>query len=283
MAEGQAVKIRRKEKVEGKLPMTRGRMAMQRVLEADASGEVAEDLRTFRYEVDAELEKARKGREDELRKKIVMSREALEKLARARKSGPMLVSHQAGSAFNMMLVAKMRMEGKYWWEIAEQLQMTGSQMNEAQKYLRGVWLESALVDFNERKAEEVAKIDYLERKNWEEISRVNEIASRRDDGMTELDFRRVKAAQDVIMWCIVQRTKIFGLEAPVKVDWKFEAEKHGIDANKVYHALVKMFAEQIVDAETVKVIEATAPQDEELEEELEEQDGEEGKDDDSGD
>jgi hypothetical protein len=119
------------------------------------------------------------------------------------------------------------------------------------------------MDFNDRKAEEIAKIDYMERKQWEVIRLINNDAVMReeDGGMTELGFRRIKHAQDTIMWCIQMRTKIFGLEAPIKVDWRFEAKKYGIDADLMYHTLVAQFADQIIDAETVTFKELPAPKD----------------------
>jgi hypothetical protein len=141
--------------------------------------------------------------------------------------------------------------------------MPQSQVQTALANVRDLWLQSSVMDFNDRKAEEIAKIDYMERKQWEVIRLINNDAVMReeDGGMTELGFRRIKHAQDTIMWCIQMRTKIFGLEAPIKVDWRFEAKKYGIDADLMYHTLVAQFADQIIDAETVTFKELPAPKD----------------------
>lgn len=55
------------------------------------------------------------------------------------------------------------MEGKTQWEIAVALSTTQKTISEDLATVRKQWLESSVMNFNERKAEELAKLDNLER------------------------------------------------------------------------------------------------------------------------
>lgn len=59
--------------------------------------------------------------------------------------------------------------GKTQVEIAQLVGVTQKTVSEDLKALRVKWLESALVDFNDRKALELAKIDAVEATAWEEF------------------------------------------------------------------------------------------------------------------
>ena len=229
------------------------------------------DLLTLRYDIDDAVNHLQDRDDIGARRnsrKIVIARDAIKNLARNNKAD------REGNALDMATIASLRMEGKYIWEIADILGVSQPQINTALANVRDLWLQSSVMDFNDRKAEEIAKIDYMERKQWETIRLINNDAVMReeDGGMTELGFRRIKHAQDTIMWCIQMRTKIFGLEAPIKVDWRFEAKKYGIDADLMYHTLVAQFADQIIDAETVTFKELPAPKDYEGEDDESESD-----------
>jgi len=95
--------------------------------------------------------------------------------------------------------------------------------------LQEQWRESALVDINEAKAQELAKIDRLEREYWDAWERSKEnaetsVSERVDDGKgghTKAQLRAVGQVGDPrflagVMSCIDRRCKILGVDAPDK-------------------------------------------------------------------
>jgi hypothetical protein len=107
------------------------------------------------------------------------------------------------------------------------------------------------------KAQEIAKIDYLERRQWITIQETSEGATERGE-WTDLDQKRLDGAQRVIMWCIDRRIKTRGLDAPIEINWRVEASKHGIDVDAMYLQMVDSFATAIVDQSAVAQIESGA-------------------------
>lgn len=104
--------------------------------------------------------------------------------------------------------------------------------------LRSEWLQSAMMDFNDAKARELARIDYLELVNWEAWERSREDAETQvrktkglaqiiDDGKSHVIRQQpVESATTIkgqagdprflagIQWCIERRCKILGVDAP---------------------------------------------------------------------
>jgi hypothetical protein len=115
------------------------------------------------------------------------------------------------------------------------------------KIIRQRWVESSLVNMDEIKAEELAKIDRLEREYWDAWERslgVHKVHKHRDGG--RYDGEEITVEEDSlgdpkylqgIQWCIDRRVKIFGLDAPRRTETHVEA--HGsvihasLDLNKV--------------------------------------------------
>jgi len=119
------------------------------------------------------------------------------------------------------------------------------------------WLEATLIDFNEAKAREIAKVDRLEREYWsawsrscedaETITEKGKGAKRAEKPDTfEMTKQRKGQAGDPrflggVQWCIERRIKLFGLDEPGRliVDWREEAERAGIDnAAQIFEELV---------------------------------------------
>lgn len=75
------------------------------------------------------------------------------------------------------------------------------------KLIRAAWLESSLVDFNAKKAEELARLDRIEAEAWEawEASKVIE-----DVALGPGDPRYLAQVER----CVLDRVKIMGLAAP---------------------------------------------------------------------
>jgi len=125
-------------------------------------------------------------------------------------------------------VAELYLTQHTQWEIARRLGINQSNVSRHLKALREEWQQSALMDFNARKAEELAKIDQLERdarRAWKRSKRTKEIEtahtkkSRRRGEESEASLRKEPSAGDakflsVVQWCINKRCEILGLNAP---------------------------------------------------------------------
>lgn len=68
------------------------------------------------------------------------------------------------------------------------------------------WRESALIDINEAKSRELAKIDRLEREGWSEWQKSHGLPGALGD----------PRYLSVVQWCIEQRCKILGVNAPTR-------------------------------------------------------------------
>jgi hypothetical protein len=123
-------------------------------------------------------------------------------------------------------------------EIAERLGVSRQQISYDLKVLQHRWQQSALVNLNEKKALELAKIDQLERSYWQawEESRKARETTMSTTEKTSADSPdhakaaplRLKAAMrkeardgnpaflEGVQWCINKRCAILGLDAPKK-------------------------------------------------------------------
>lgn len=121
------------------------------------------------------------------------------------------------------------------------------------------WQKSTLVNIDEIKGRELARVDTLELEYWEawERSKLNaEVRITRQRGKRAKDDKAIPeevertertegrtgnpAFLNGVQWCIEQRCKIFGLYAPEKInlDWRKEAETKGIDAGELFNKIV---------------------------------------------
>jgi predicted transcriptional regulator len=106
----------------------------------------------------------------------------------------------------------------YQTEIGERLGVTQATVSRDLKALHGEWLQSALRDVDDAKAEELAKIDRLEREYWEqwENSKTNREGETKGAGMSY---------GAGIERCIERRCKILGIEAPKHIDLTSQGDK----------------------------------------------------------
>jgi len=94
------------------------------------------------------------------------------------------------------------------------------------KTLQKRWLDSSLTDYNEAKAQELAKIDNLERLAWQDYEASKDPIVRRKTAK-KIDGQITEATQEVggqgegntrfleiVKWCIDRRIKLLGLDAP---------------------------------------------------------------------
>jgi hypothetical protein len=116
-------------------------------------------------------------------------------------------------------------------EIGQRLGLSRQQVGYDLNTVREEWLQSSLVDFNARKAEELARIDRLERVYWdaweasgkEKETTTSEQVSKGGGGdeRTKAAIRKEERTGDPrylagVQWCIDRRSKILGLDAPLE-------------------------------------------------------------------
>ena len=110
-------------------------------------------------------------------------------------------------------------------EIAELLKINQSTVSRDLKVIQEEWRKSTLIDMNEAKQRELARIDQLEREAWQawerSIGEKIETTNKKSGEGTEETVRKRTEAGDprylsVIAECIEKRMKILGLNAPIK-------------------------------------------------------------------
>ena len=117
--------------------------------------------------------------------------------------------------------------------------------------LQKKWQHSALVDIDAAKAQELAKLDRLEREYWDAWERsCGVMETERISGDATKPSSIVKTSKNRdgdprflqgVMGCIDRRCKILGVDAPAKVDMTSKGEKLGnnlSDDNRMAAALV---------------------------------------------
>ena len=126
-------------------------------------------------------------------------------------------------------IADMYLQGQTQTHIAETLGLAQSTISGDISALHREWRKSALIDIDERKAQELAKVDRLEREYWaawEQSCAVGVQVSREkrvgQDAVTQSktvdkpggDPRFLAGVER----CIERRCKLLGLDAPTKID-----------------------------------------------------------------
>lgn len=129
------------------------------------------------------------------------------------------------------LVAEMYIRKMYQHDIAAELGVARQTVMADLKVLQKEWQESAAVNIAESKAEQLAKIDELERQAWDaweqskgerKISRIRGASGKADDSKPNILEKTVTTEErtgNIVYWnavldCIKERCKILGLNAP---------------------------------------------------------------------
>lgn len=166
-------------------------------------------------------------------------------------------------------VAELYLRGKTQTEIALEVDMTVATISRDLKAIRQEWRASTLLDFDEAKNRELAKIDALEQTYWqawyrsigshtsvkveyggfapaegephlEGSSEIRQTVKRTEN--TERlngDPRYLSGVQD----CITQRCKILGIYEATKIslDWRRAAEEQGHNAGELFERMVNAY------------------------------------------
>jgi hypothetical protein len=127
--------------------------------------------------------------------------------------------------------------------------------------VRSRWLENAMIDYGQMKANQLAKIDELERIYWrawydswkdkevtfqEKIEELQTNANAPAVGKQRVSKQKETQLGDTrylegIKWCVEERAKMFGLHMPEKqVNWRIEAKKAGIPQDEAYEQFENM-------------------------------------------
>lgn len=133
-------------------------------------------------------------------------------------------------------ISQLYLQGTLQVDIADQLGLDQSTISRDLKALHQEWLDSAMVDYDQAKAKELAKIDNLEMTYYQEWAASKEPIVKRKTakrvnnpgGDGGPDWRTTEATQEIslgtgdprflqgVQWCIDRRCKLLGLDAPVK-------------------------------------------------------------------
>jgi len=113
-------------------------------------------------------------------------------------------------------------------DIAERLKINQTTVSRDLKALQADWIKSTLRNFDEMKAEELAKVDRLEREYWRGWERSCEDAEtvRREGDVARVEKVVTTAKGQAgdprflagVQWCIDKRCKILGIDAPTKLE-----------------------------------------------------------------
>src|SRR5262245_53003661 len=144
-------------------------------------------------------------------------------------------------------IAERYLRGEYQTTIAADLGINQAQVSRDLKAIRALWLASAVRDFDAAKAQELAKLDEVERAAWDSFQKSTEekhvsVQEQHDDPLTYTDKdgkprianrtrKHVSLRKEgqsgnpafltVILTCIERRCAILGLDAPKRfvIDW----------------------------------------------------------------
>jgi len=130
-------------------------------------------------------------------------------------------------------VANFYLKGDTQMDIAEKVGVDQATISRDLKAIQAIWADKAVEAIDQKKAEELAKIDKLERTYWEGWERSIEAfkakivkgkKSKAGQGAEDIE-QTLKEEERVgdprflagVQWCIDKRLKLFGLEAPQKI------------------------------------------------------------------
>lgn len=123
------------------------------------------------------------------------------------------------------IIADRYLRGDHQADIARDLGLSQQQISYDLKIIRAEWLQSAIRNFDEAKAIELAKIDAVELEYWTAWKRSTEdkeitYSERSEKGSKEGERREGQSGNpaflDGILKCIERRCKLLGLDAPEK-------------------------------------------------------------------
>lgn len=171
-----------------------------------------------------------------------------------------------------MLIAEKLLAGNGVTEITEIINsirpynLSRGQISYDVKAVEREWVQHYLKDVNTMKAKELARIDRIEREAWlawekskqalsvTEKEQVENEQSDKSDSVYQ-KHRKVRAKKveterdadekfmNIVQWCVEQRCKILGINAPQRYDinWRKQAEAAGYNPDEMVDELASQF------------------------------------------
>ena len=150
-------------------------------------------------------------------------------------------------------VASLYLRGMSQQTIAVDLDIGQATVSRDLSALQKAWQASALVDVDEAKARELARIDELERTYWleweaskhdKEATATKKVKAGEGSERLEATVRKEQRLGDPrylagVQWCITRRCEIMGIDAPKRSEWG------GKDGTPIPIAIVKMDMDEL--------------------------------------
>lgn len=129
---------------------------------------------------------------------------------------------------DLLEISRLYLQGITQAEIGQRLGVSQPQISYDLRVLRNRWLQSSIVNIDEAKARELARVDHLEREYWDAWEKsknpVKTRGSKKVDGeQVESTIQGETGTGDPryltgVQWCINKRCEVLGLDAPSKTD-----------------------------------------------------------------
>ena len=146
------------------------------------------------------------------------------------------------------LIAAKYLHGDKQSEIAQDLGLSPIMVSRDLKALQDEWMRSSMMDLNEAKARELAKIDDLERTYWEGWERSKRDAETKRNKATDVPGKGRQYEVDTVVEgqtgdprfldgvqrCIERRCKLLGIDAPDRVSVFGSKTEAPIQTERVY-------------------------------------------------
>ena len=132
----------------------------------------------------------------------------------------------------------MYLQGWLQVDIADELGLDQSTISRDLQHLHKEWQQSALIDFDEAKAQELAKVDRLEREYWvawkhsqKDTETMRQEGTKKGDSIEPEKLIKIAKGQvgdprflNGVQWCINKRCEILGLDAMAQsqITWREE-------------------------------------------------------------
>jgi hypothetical protein len=151
---------------------------------------------------------------------------------------------------DLACITKMHLEGRSQYEIAAELNLSQPAICRDLAEVRRRWREASLIDINEAKQRELARIDLLEREYWQAWERSQEDMIKTHSARDDREGDRVSVTREPrdgnpaflsgVQWCVEQRCKILGIYevAKLNLDWRSAVVEQGLDPGEVFEEMV---------------------------------------------
>lgn len=125
-------------------------------------------------------------------------------------------------------VCELYMQGRYQHEIARTMGVSVKTVSRDLEHVEKIWLAAAVTNFDKMRADELARINHLERTYWRawrrslavrEESSSSKTTDADGEATTKAEIKRRRGEGNPaflagVQWCVERRCKLFGLDRP---------------------------------------------------------------------